>query len=243
MPSSRAIALTGSLLLVALASGCAATGGRVVTAGAIPDEVAPSLVARLAPPPPTTTTASTTTTAPAPEVASAPAPTVPPETVPPETVPPETVPPETVPPTTVAPEPDPPSYGVAAPPGTWFDSTGEWEFLALTNAERARIGVGGLARDASLDEYARAHAVAMMGGGHIYHSEIGNLLGSWWTVGENVGVGPTVQPIQNALLASPPHYQNISLAEYTSMGVGVLADATGRIWTVHIFAAPVRRHG
>jgi uncharacterized protein YkwD len=135
------------------------------------------------------------------------------------------------------PAPAGPQATASAPAGTWFEGGAEWDFLALTNAERARIGAGALVRDASLDDYARAHAVQMLHAGRIHHSDIGTLLGGWWTVGENVGVGPTVQPIQDALLASPSHYENISHGDYRAMGVGVLADGTGRIWTVHVFAA------
>lgn len=252
MPSSRVLALATSLLLATVAGGCAAGGTRVVAgeaaaaAGHERAEPEPTEAARQAT---TTTSPAPSTTAPA-VVASAPTPTAPPETSPP-TSPPTTLAPEPVPAPEPAPEPEPEpapapapeppaspaGSGSLAPAGTGFDGAAEWDFFSRTNAERSRIGVGALRRDGSLDAYAREHAVQMMNAGRIYHSEIGVLLGGWWTVGENVGVGPAVAPIHQALLDSPPHYANISHSPFTAMGVGVVADAQGRIWTVHVYGA------
>ena len=71
----------------------------------------------------------------------------------------------------------------------------------------------------------------------LHHSDITVLLTPWTTVGENVGVGPSVPTIHAALLASPGHYRNLADPTFTSMGIGVHVDAAGRTWTAHIFAA------
>jgi uncharacterized protein YkwD len=118
-----------------------------------------------------------------------------------------------------------------------IDSGAEWSFLALTNQARAAVGVGPLTMDASLQAYARYHAQEMAASGGIYHSDISQLLGPWSTVGENVGVGPSVDAIQNALLASPGHYRNLSDGGFGYVGVGVFVDASGRVWTAHVFAS------
>jgi uncharacterized protein YkwD len=107
----------------------------------------------------------------------------------------------------------------------------EEQFYALTNADRQAAGVAGLTRDASLDSYARAQAVAVANAGSLSHSDITRLLGTWWIAGENVGYGPDAPTIQAAYRGSPSHYANIVEPSFTSIGVGVAVDAAGRIWT------------
>jgi uncharacterized protein YkwD len=117
------------------------------------------------------------------------------------------------------------------------DAGSEDAFWQLTNATRASIGAGALRFDAGLQAYARQQAHAMADAGQIFHSNISNLLGAWSLVGENVGVGPSVGAINNALIASPGHYRNISDPAFTAMGVGVVIDGAGRVFTAHVFGA------
>lgn len=153
-----------------------------------------------------------------------------------------TAPPATQPRTVAT---QPPTTTTAAPPTTFapvsvagsFDPAGEAQFLALTNQTRRGVGLGNLAWDGSLTTYARHHAQVMASEASLHHSHIADLLGSWWLVGENVGVGPDVVAIQNALINSPAHYENIVHPEFTHMGIGVFVDSTGRTWTCHVFAA------
>ena len=91
--------------------------------------------------------------------------------------------------------------------------------------------------NAELSAYAAQHAATMAGANHLHHSDISVLLGSWSTVGENVGVGPSVGAIHAALLASPGHYRNLSDAGFTHVGIGVYVDGGGRTWTAHVFGA------
>jgi uncharacterized protein YkwD len=127
--------------------------------------------------------------------------------------------------------------GAAAPASTSFSEAAETEFVALTNQARAAVGAPGVARSATLDGYARAHAAAMVEAGQIHHSDIASLLGPFSTVGENVGVGPAVGDIQAALTQSPTHYSNMVEPGFTSVGVGTLVDGAGMIWTVHVYGA------
>jgi uncharacterized protein YkwD len=117
------------------------------------------------------------------------------------------------------------------------DAGSEDAFWQLTNATRASIGAGALRFDAGLQAYARQQAHAMADAGQIFHSNISNLLGAWSLVGENVGVGPSVGAINNALIASPGHYRNISDPAFTAMGVGVVIDGAGRVFTAHVYGA------
>ena len=109
------------------------------------------------------------------------------------------------------------------------------DFLAATNACRAEAGLAPLVANAELTAYAAGHVATMSAEDHLYHSDISVLLQPWWMVGENVGIGPTVSAIQEALVASPTHYANLADAAYTHVGIAVLVDAAGRTWTAHVF--------
>ncbi len=146
------------------------------------------------------------------------------------TPPPTTTPPPP-PPTTV---PPPPPTTTPPPPPANYDAGAEGEFFANVNSVRAGQGLAPLAYDGSLTSYARWWAGEMAASDSLSHSNISSLLGSWWTVGENVGVGPTVQSIHNALVASSGHYANI-VGGYTHLGVGVAIDSQGRIWVAQVY--------
>jgi uncharacterized protein YkwD len=117
----------------------------------------------------------------------------------------------------------------------FHDGSAEGSFLAATNAARTAVGVAPLQWDASLIAYARGHASYMAHTGVLQHSTISTLLGRWSIVGENVGVGPSVGAVHQALMASPSHYHNLADGIFTHVGVGVFVDEHGRIWTAHVF--------
>ena len=118
----------------------------------------------------------------------------------------------------------------------YFAEGPEQEFREFTNQDRAIVGAPLVARDQYLDDYARAHAQAMGQAGGIYHSNINVLLCCYWTVGENVGIGPTARAIQYAYEASFGHFANLTDATFSRMGIGVYIDEAGRMWTVSEFA-------
>ncbi|MPY94058.1 MAG: hypothetical protein GEV08_13645 [Acidimicrobiia bacterium] len=242
--SRAALGATGLAALLGITGTVFASigNGTLESVGATPT-VAPTSVPTTTAAPtttmaPTTTVAPTTTTTsgpPAPPVTEAPAPVEEPAVE--EVVPVEEAPAPEPPAVEQAPAPVEPPAPVAMANVAASQSPAEDHFLALTNATRASVGLGPLRSDAGLHAYAVAQAQAMAAAGNIYHSDISSLLGSWWTVGENVGVGPAVAPIHDALVASPGHYANIAHGGYTSMGVGVVVDAAGRVWTAHVFGA------
>ncbi len=239
-----AAGLVGILGVAAIAttSGAGATPSEI-TLGPTPASTMVLRVTTLAP----TTTAAPTTTMPAPTTTAAPVPTTaapveaPATTAAPVEAPTTTAAPVEAPTTTEAPaaEAAPVVEEAAYQPTSTVagDTSAEYEFLADTNATRASIGVAALTMDSSLQAYARNQAQAMADAGTIYHSDIATLLGTWSTVGENVGVGPSVLPIHNALVASPLHYRNLADSTFTNIGIGVVHGNDGRIYTAHVFGA------
>ena len=73
--------------------------------------------------------------------------------------------------------------------------------------------------------------------GKFEHSKIGDLLGRWSKVAENIATGYSVGSMFNGLKNSPLHYDNMVSTRYTHFGVGVYVDSDGVIWTTHVFAS------
>lgn len=178
------------------------------------DQVNPQ--AGVAPTTTSTTVAATTTSGPAATTTAAPTST---------TSPPSTTPP----PTTTS-----PTSTTAATTGN-FGAAAETDFASRINALRASVSVPLLAGNADLNNYARWWARYMAESDNFTHSDIGSLLGEWSIVGENIGYGPSVQSIFNALVNSSGHYNNMVESRFTAVGVGVFVDDTGQLWTAHVF--------
>jgi uncharacterized protein YkwD len=122
-----------------------------------------------------------------------------------------------------------------------FVPTDETKVQNLVNATRSAKGLGKLARNDHLVEMAREQAVRMADRGNIYHNpnlgpdiEASGL--DWKKVGENVGMGPNVDLIEDAFLASPHHYENIVDPTYNAVGIGVVDGADGKRYVVQVFA-------
>jgi len=109
-------------------------------------------------------------------------------------------------------------------------------FVQQTNATRAAKGLSTLPVSGSLASQARAHTQAMASSNSLYHSTADQYPGNWIGLGENVGVGPACNDVEQAFLASPHHYENIVDPKWTSIGVGVVpnSDGTG-IWVTVSF--------
>jgi hypothetical protein len=104
-------------------------------------------------------------------------------------------------------------------------------FVQQTNATRAAKGLSTLPVLGSLAREARAHTQAMASSNSLYHSTADQYPENWIGLGENVGVGPTCNDVEQAFLASPHHYENIVDPKWTSIGVGVVASSDGTgIW-------------
>lgn len=125
----------------------------------------------------------------------------------------------------------------APPPseaGGGFNAGNESEFASSINIFRSANGLSGLSRDGSLDAEARAWAKQMADEGVISHSNIGRFIPPWSAVAENVGSGGTVSSLFGALTGSSGHRSNM-LGGFTHFGIGVWIDASGTLWTAHVF--------
>jgi hypothetical protein len=111
----------------------------------------------------------------------------------------------------------------------------------LLNATRTGRGLAALQRNDKLVGMARRQADRMAAKGSIYHNpDLGAEMTSsgldWQKAGENVGVGPDADIVEQAFLDSPHHYENIVDRKYDSVGIGVVDGADGRRYVVQVFA-------
>ena len=111
--------------------------------------------------------------------------------------------------------------------------------LALTNSDRERHDRRDLAFAARLARYAKAHSQAMADDGYIYHSTGDQLREQldgydWELGGENVGVGGSLESLEEAFMASTEHRKNILRKVYDHAAVGIVRS-DDRIWITVIF--------
>ena len=113
----------------------------------------------------------------------------------------------------------------------------EARFVSLVNAERANVGLPPLTVDPELAQIARDWATSMADANLLSHNpNLADLVTTEWSrLGENVGYGNDVDYVMALFLSSSHHYPNIVDPRYTHIGVGVVPDRVGRIWTAHEF--------
>ena len=119
--------------------------------------------------------------------------------------------------------------------------TDEAKVLSMVNQTRREKGLSALVRNDKLVAMARGQSDRMEDRGNIYHNP---RLGAeatergldWERVGENVGMGPNVDLIQQAFLDSPHHYENIVHPSYNHVGVGVVKGDDGKMYVTQVFA-------
>lgn len=254
-------AVLGSALALLLLAGCDATQGGAGGDGATGTTVAATTLVldgtetggtptdplgRTPASTPTTAVSATTVTTAAPDPGPLPESTAPPATegpAPTEPVVPSAM--ETVEPAAPAvPEPTEPAPSTppapTAPPTT-VDSSAALEghalqFLEATNALRASLGLAPLGGDSRLVASANGQVDVMIGSGTLAHQDLQDELAQgWMIVGENVGYGPNVDAIHQALVASPGHYANLVNDRFSRVGIVVKADAGGRLWVAQVF--------
>lgn len=126
--------------------------------------------------------------------------------------------------------------GGAVDPASRYDSDAERRFLALVNDTRAAAGVATLGADAVLQAAARAWASQLVAAGALAHQPLDRFLDAWSAVGENVAYASSVPHAYDALLGSRGHYDNIVNPTFRAVGIGVVVDPDGCVWTVQVFA-------
>ncbi|HVL07532.1 MAG TPA: CAP domain-containing protein [Acidimicrobiales bacterium] len=110
--------------------------------------------------------------------------------------------------------------------------------LALTNQVRAAKGLPALTIDSQLTSVAQAWAVELAGRGVISHNpSVRSQVTGWKVLGENVGVGGTVDAVHAGFVASPTHYANLVDSAYTKVGYGIVRP-DARILVVEVFMLP-----
>ncbi len=110
-------------------------------------------------------------------------------------------------------------------------------FKRKINNSRNNAGLGGLKLDPELSKAARKHTYEMVNKQILEHTtstQLRNRVTNWSLLGENVGVGATVDSLHNAFMNSPAHRANIMLSGFRNVGVGT-ASKGGRLWVTVIF--------
>ncbi|MDP9332996.1 MAG: CAP domain-containing protein [Actinomycetota bacterium] len=114
------------------------------------------------------------------------------------------------------------------------------DLFARVNDERAARHLAPVTWDPTLANYAAGWSANMASHG-FRHSAIGNLLGPYNYVGENIAAGSgttLVGSLHNAWMHSDGHRANILAPGFTRMGVGVFCSANGSIWLTEDFGHP-----
>lgn len=114
----------------------------------------------------------------------------------------------------------------------------EADFVALVNIERSRAGLHALTVRSDIVTVARNHSREMADEWRLYHNpDYTTQITGWQRVSENVGFGPNVIRIHDALMASEGHRRNILDDRVTEIGVGVVVK-DGRVWVTQNFRRP-----
>jgi len=107
----------------------------------------------------------------------------------------------------------------------------EARMLALVNEERTRRGLKALLPDPELTPVARAHSGDMFSRGYFSHytpegkdpfdrMKAGGI--KYFSAGENLALGQTLQICHDGLMKSPGHRANILNPSYGRLGIGIL---------------------
>ena len=99
----------------------------------------------------------------------------------------------------------------------------EATFVAKINALRASKGLPELQVNANLVAKARAWSAGMAAAGKIWHSTLSDgVTEDWRKLGENVGMGGSVDGLHTAFVNSPHHYDNLVDPAFSHVGIGIV---------------------
>lgn len=122
--------------------------------------------------------------------------------------------------------------------GCWTPKAAERGFTKAINADRAAKDRVKIKLDPELSKVARAHTRKMIRGNELHHStKLEKRVTNWELLGENVGVGGSVDSLHGAFMDSKGHRLNILYRAYRYVGIGVKVDDSGRMWVTVVFQA------
>ena len=133
------------------------------------------------------------------------------------------------------------------PAAAQADTTGdEAAFVSKINELRAGKGLAPLQVNANLVAKARAWSAVMADAGKIWHSTLSDgVTADWRKLGENVGMGGSVDGLHRAFVNSPYHYENLVDPSFGHVGIGIVMNGN-TIFVTEVFmqlmptkAAPV----
>jgi hypothetical protein len=111
----------------------------------------------------------------------------------------------------------------------------EAAFVAKINDLRASKGLAPLQVNANLVAKARAWSAGMAAAGKIWHSTLSDgVTEDWRKLGENVGMGGSVDGLHTAFVNSPHHYENLVDPAFTHVGIGVVMSGN-TIFVTEVF--------
>ena len=115
------------------------------------------------------------------------------------------------------------------------DPGAEADLANRVNILRNQHGLGGVTTHSVLTAKAEAWAQHMADTGCLCHSNLpdGVTVG-WSKLGENIGRGPDLTSIHNALIGSAPHYANMVDPAFHWIGVGI-AYGNGQMYVAEVF--------
>jgi hypothetical protein len=99
----------------------------------------------------------------------------------------------------------------------------EAAFVAKINDLRASKGLAALQVNANLTAKARNWSAGMAAAGRIWHSTLSDgITEDWRKLGENVGMGGSVDGLHTAFVNSLHHYENLVDPSFTHVGIGIV---------------------
>ena len=119
----------------------------------------------------------------------------------------------------------------------WNYEDPERSFASKINLARGQEGGAALTLDPELSNVARTHATEMASRELLHHTpddQLRRRVSNWTTLGENVGVGASVDSLHAAFMNSPLHRANVMHEFFRHVGVGVV-ESGGRMWVTVIF--------
>jgi hypothetical protein len=103
----------------------------------------------------------------------------------------------------------------------------EATFVAKINDLRASKGLAPLQVNANLVAKARAWSAGMAAAGKIWHSTLSDgVTEDWKKLGENVGMGGSVDGLHRAFVNSPGHYANLVEPVFSHVGIGIVMNGS-----------------